>query len=72
MEILECITWIALGFVPTLILLNQIATKRSQIFYRRINNELMRLLLSDGNPLETNKVKNISKTTHELGRGKVY
>lgn len=58
MELLESVAWIAIGFVPTLALLNQIVTQRSRKFYSRIDTELMRLLFSDGNTLETNKSKN--------------
>ncbi len=58
MELLESVAWIAIGFVPTLVLLNQIVTQRSRKFYSRIDTELMRLLFSDGNTLETNKSKN--------------
>ena len=58
MELLESAAWIAIGFVPTLILLNQIVTERSRKFYSRIDIELLRLISSDGNTIETNKSKN--------------
>jgi hypothetical protein len=58
MELLESVVWIAIGFVPTLVLLNLIVTQRSRKFYSRIDAELMRLLWSDGNTLETSKSKN--------------
>jgi hypothetical protein len=58
MELLESVAWIAIGFVPTLIVLNLIVTQRSQKFYSRIDTELTRLLSFDGNAIETNKSKN--------------
>jgi hypothetical protein len=58
MELLESVAWIAVGFVPTLITLNLIVTQRSRKFYSRIDRELLRLLSSDGNTIETNKLKN--------------
>jgi hypothetical protein len=58
MELLESVAWIAIGFVPTLIMLNLIVTQRSRKFYGRIDRELLRLLSSAGNSIETNKSKN--------------
>jgi len=58
MELWESTAWIAVGFVPTLILLNLIVKQRSRKFYNRIDRELLRLLSSDGNTLETNVSKN--------------
>ena len=58
MELLESVAWIAIGFVPTLIMLNLIVTQRSRKFYSRIDRELSRLLSSDGNTIETNESKN--------------
>ena len=57
MELLESAAWIAIGFVPTLIMLNLIVTQRSRKFYSRIDRELLRLLSSDGNTIETNESK---------------
>jgi hypothetical protein len=58
MELLESVAWVAIGFVPTLIMLNLIVTQRSRKFYSRIDRELLRLLSSDGNIIETNESKN--------------
>jgi len=58
MELWESAAWIAVGFVPTLILLNMIVTQRSRKFYSRIDRELLRLLSSDGNTLETKVSEN--------------
>ena len=58
MELLESAAWIAIGFVPTLIMLNVIVTQRSRKFYNRIDRELLRLLSSNGNTIETNKSTN--------------
>ena len=58
MELLESAAWIAIGFVLTLILLNQLVTQRSRKFYSRIDRELLRLLSSDGNTIETYESKN--------------
>jgi len=55
MELLESVAWIAMGFVPTLIMLNLIVKQRSRKFYSRIDRELLRLLSSAGNAIETNK-----------------